>query len=371
MDVTVGGVPHVVTEDGQHWLVANNSQYSIGLFVTWKTDPEVITQPQGMQGVTIPPDWTGRCGFCRYNTQDKLWWDRVDAPQIPETPGSVWAKSVDIRCILADGSAHTIATLTSPFQTQSLEGYFLPETGIFNPIKYIYMKSSDLNPIPSGLTLGLKGFSFTEGKVDQGFMVDIGSVSGSDRIYSAPVPVHWWGFTPADIEMTYQAPVEPPALCGTQEQAEASQALIEQQIEIMLAENPAPPEIPEIPEVGIPPENGGGAPIPEPTPDPNCVCSASYHYIAKAIDTRGEEIAGEIRGYRREFVQLTQAINEFLQTMTKQNDRTKLTVSDEIRDTLKKIVKALYLNADNPAYDPSRMTLSDLLASLLNHMEIR
>jgi len=370
MDVTVGGVPCVVTEDGQHFLVANNSQYSIGLFETWKTNPEVITQPMGLQGVTFPPGWTGRCGFLRYPTHDKVWWDRFDAPQIPSDAGCDWAQSVDVKCIRGDGQAFTIGTLSAPFQTGILEGYFLPDTNPLNKIEYIYMRSTDLNPIPSGLKVTIKGFSYSEGAVADGFMVPIGDVEGEDRVYSRPTSVSWWGWTPCDLDVQYLAPASPPATCETQAAvdliAESYDALVEQ----MQTANPPIPEIPTAPEVEKPSEWTGGTTVTEPTPDPNCVCSVSYHYIAKAIDTRGAEIAGEIRGLRREVVDLVTGVNSFLDVLAKQNGRNSVTIGDESREALEKIVAALYVNGTNPL-DPASMTLSDLLASVLNHLELK
>jgi len=122
-----------------------------------------------------------------------------------------------------------------------------------------------------------------------------------------------------------------------------------------------------VPEVVKPTEWDGGASIVEPTPDPNCVCSASYHYIAKAIDTRGAEIAGEIRGLRREIVDLVTGVNEFLSTVAQQSDANSKRYNDEVKDLLTKIEKSLYVTDAQG----KKWAFVDLVMNLINMMSLK
>lgn len=366
MQVTVGAVPYEITEDGQHWLVANNAEYYIGLFITTKADPQTITQPKGLQGSAFPPGWTGMVGFVRYPKYDKMWWDRFDAPQIPSTACS-WTSQVEVRGILENGESHLIGVVDGPFQNGLLEGYFLPSTSPLNRLRYIFMKSTDLSPIPAGLKITVKGFSYTTGEVLNGFMVPIGDVQGGDRVYSAPTSVDFWGFTPCDFDVQYLAPESPPAYCETQQQVDSVSDAYESLENQLQSTSPSMPEIPLVPEFVKPDEWEGGTEIVEPTPDQDCQCAVSLHYIAKAIDERGGEIAGELRGIRRDFVEYAEVFKQLLMVDLEQGDVVSRRYSDEVKTLLKSIEGSLYVTDSQG----DKHAFVDLVMNLVNMMSLR
>jgi len=333
----ITSVPTDVLPLDQVVAIQNGTDFVVAAYGRRK-DTQVVEQIPG-SWVVNARDPAGYNFGASSATYDIWWISEYLNPKMPPGYGCSWAQTIEVRGILQNGEAYTIGTLSAPFQTGNIEGFSLPETSPFNRLKYIYMKSVDLNPIPSGLKVTVKGFSYSAGDPLNGFMVSIGDVEGEDRVYSRPTSVDWWGFTPADFDVQYLAPENPPAVCETEFAVEEVASSFEYLVAQMTLQNPSLPEIPSVPEVVKPTEWDGGTSITEPTPDPNCVCSTSYHYIAKAIDTRGSEIAGEIRGLRREVVDLVTGINEFLSTSARQTDASSKRYNDEVKELLSKIEK--------------------------------